>query len=73
MSRPSCLAQAELLSAALGESMPALAQEHLAVCASCVRRLRRLTAEVAALRRIATALPELPSPTPLAPSPDRLV
>ncbi len=51
MSRPSCLAEVDLLAAAMGESGTALTREHLAVCASCARRLRRVTAEVAALRR----------------------
>lgn len=72
MSRPSCLAEPDLLSAAMGESMTAAAREHLAACASCDRRLRHLTGEVAVLRRVAASLPKLSSPVPLVP-PDSLV
>jgi anti-sigma factor RsiW len=63
MSRPSCLAEADLLSAALDESLTAAARRHLSACVFCGRRLRRLRAELAALRRLAEPAP--PSPAPL--------
>ncbi len=66
MSRPSCLAEADLLSAATGESMTAAARAHLARCPSCGRRLRRLQGEVAVLRHVVAGM-EWPSSIPLAP------
>ena len=61
MSRPSCLAEPDLLSAAMGESMTT-ARKHLAGCPFCGRRLRRLAGEVASCAASPPACRSCPHP-----------
>jgi hypothetical protein len=56
MSRPSCLAEADLLALALGDEESGVAWQHVLGCPACRNRLRRLTLEIVALRQAALAL-----------------